>query len=161
MQQYALGMIETRGLTVAIEAADTMLKTADVTLIGKEYDKAGLVTVLVRGDVSAVKNAVEAGASAAARIGRVVSAHVISRPLEVNEILPKPAISQVDKNSPVEQTEEQELIVNKFQAEELQGYTVIELRKIARQIKGLAIQGRDISKANKEVLIKYILETTR
>jgi ethanolamine utilization protein EutM len=76
----ALGMIETKGLVGAVEAADAMCKAAKVTLIGKERSGAGLVTVLVRGEVGAVKAAVEAGAAAAKRVGELVSQHVIPRP---------------------------------------------------------------------------------
>ncbi len=76
----ALGMIETRGLIGAIEAADAMVKAADVRLVGQEKVDAALVTVLVEGDVGAVKAAVEAGAQAAKRVGELISAHVIPRP---------------------------------------------------------------------------------
>jgi ethanolamine utilization protein EutM len=90
MSQEALGLIETKGLVGAIEAADAMVKAANVTLIGKELVGGGLVTVMVRGDVGAVKASVEAGGTAAARIGEVLSAHVIPRPhAEVEGILPK------------------------------------------------------------------------
>ena len=86
----ALGMIETRGLVAAIEAADAMVKAADVTLIGTEKIGSGLVTVMVRGDVGAVKAAVEAGAAVAGRLGEVVATHVIPRPHEdIEKILPK------------------------------------------------------------------------
>lgn len=87
----ALGMIETRGLVGAIEAADAMVKAANVTLVGKDRAGGGLVTVMVRGDVGAVKAAVEAGADAAKRVGEVVSVHVIARPhSEVENIVPSP-----------------------------------------------------------------------
>ena len=76
----ALGMIETRGLTASIEAADAMLKAADVELVGTEKIGSGLVTVMVQGDVGAVKAAVEAGQDAASRIGELVAVHVIPRP---------------------------------------------------------------------------------
>ena len=76
----ALGMVETYGLTASYEAADAMLKAADVTLVGQEKIGAGLVTVFVQGDVGAVKAAVEAGETAAGRVGQVVSVHVIPRP---------------------------------------------------------------------------------
>lgn len=90
MSQEALGMIETKGLTAAIEAADAMVKAANVTLVGSEKIGAGLVTVMVRGDVGAVKAATEAGAEAAQRVGNLVSVHVIPRPNgEVDGILPK------------------------------------------------------------------------
>jgi ethanolamine utilization protein EutM len=78
----ALGMIETRGLVGAIEAADAMEKTANVALIGREYIEAGLVTVLVRGDVASVKAATDAGAAAARRVGELIAVHVIPGPHE-------------------------------------------------------------------------------
>jgi ethanolamine utilization protein EutM len=85
----ALGMIETKGLVGSIEAADAMVKAANVYLIGKEYIGGGLVTVMVRGDVGAVKAATDAGAAAAQRVGELVSVHVIPRPhSEVEVILP-------------------------------------------------------------------------
>jgi len=90
MSQEALGLIETKGLIGAIEAADAMVKAANVLLIGKEYIGAGYVTVMVRGDVGAVKAATDAGAAAARRVGELVSVHVIPRPHnEVEKILPK------------------------------------------------------------------------
>ena len=86
----ALGMVETRGLVGAVEAADAMVKAANVTLIGREQVGSGLVTVMVRGDVGAVKAATDAGAAAASRVGELVSVHVIPRPQEeVEMILPK------------------------------------------------------------------------
>jgi len=89
MEKEALGMVETKGLVGAIEAADAMVKAANVKLIGKEKIGSGLVTVMVRGDVGAVKAAVEAGASAAKRVGELVSVHVIPRPHgDVENILP-------------------------------------------------------------------------
>ncbi len=90
MQQEALGMIETRGLIGAIEAADAMVKAANVNLVGTEKIGSGLVTVMVRGDVGAVKAAVDAGVSAASSVGEVVSNYVIPRPhTEVETLLPK------------------------------------------------------------------------
>ena len=90
MSRIALGMIETRGLVGSIEAADAMVKAAKVVLIGKEVIGGGYVTVLVRGEVGAVKAAVDAGAAAAKRVGELVSVHVIPRPhSEVETILPK------------------------------------------------------------------------
>ena len=86
----ALGMIETKGLVAAVEAADAMVKAANVTLVGKELVGGGLVTVMVRGDVGAVKAATDAGAAAADRVGELISVHVIPRPhSEVELILPK------------------------------------------------------------------------
>lgn len=89
MSLEALGMVETKGLTGAVEAADAMVKSANVVLIGQEYIGAGYVTTMVRGDVGAVKAATDAGAAAARRVGELVSVHVIPRPhQEVEKILP-------------------------------------------------------------------------
>ena len=90
MSKEALGMVETRGLTAAIEAADAMVKAAEVTLIGTEKIGSGLVSVMVRGDVGAVKAAVEAGSNSASQLGELVAVHVIPRPhTDVEKILPK------------------------------------------------------------------------
>ena len=90
MTQQALGMVETRGLVAAIEAADAMLKSANVVLVGTEKIGCGLVSVMVRGDVGAVKSAVEAGAANASRLGELVATHVIPRPHnDVEKILPQ------------------------------------------------------------------------
>lgn len=89
MEKQALGMIETKGLVGAVEAADAMVKAANVTLVGKEKIGSGLITVMVRGDVGAVKASVDAGAAAAKRVGELVSVHVIPRPHgDVEGILP-------------------------------------------------------------------------
>src|SRR5213082_167952 len=90
MAQEALGLVETKGLIGSVEAADAMVKAANVTLIGSEYVGGGLVTVMVRGDVGAVKAATDAGAAAAKRVGELVSVHVIPRPhSDVELILPQ------------------------------------------------------------------------
>ena len=90
MDTNSLGMVETRGLVGAIEAADAMVKSANVQLVGKEQVGGGLVTVMVRGDVGAVKAATEAGAAAAEKVGELISVHVIARPqTEVDAILPR------------------------------------------------------------------------
>ncbi|HBW7887312.1 propanediol utilization polyhedral body protein PduA [Klebsiella pneumoniae] len=90
MQQEALGMVETKGLTAAIEAADAMVKSANVLLVGYERIGSGLVTVIVRGDVGAVKAATDAGAAAARHVGEVKAVNVIPRPhTDVEKILPK------------------------------------------------------------------------
>lgn len=96
----ALGMVETRGLVGAVEAADAMVKAANVALIGSEYTGGGFVTVMVRGDVGAVKAATDAGAAAAKRVGDLVSVHVIPRPHEnVEMILPDAEKGQVGGRS--------------------------------------------------------------
>lgn len=85
----ALGMVETKGFVGAVEAADAMVKAANVQLLGKEYIGAGYVTIFVRGDVGAVKAATDAGAAAARRVGELISVHVIPRPhIEVERVLP-------------------------------------------------------------------------
>ena len=92
MAKYALGLVETKGLVGAIEAADAMVKAAKVTLLGREKVGGGYVTVMVRGEVGAVKAATDAGAASARRVGELVSVHVIPRPhAEVEQILPKGA----------------------------------------------------------------------
>jgi microcompartment protein CcmL/EutN len=95
MTLEALGMVETKGFVGAVEAADAMVKAANVTLIGKEYIGAGYVTIFVRGDVGAVKAATDAGAAAARRVGELISVHVIPRPhAEVEDVLPGRGITQ-------------------------------------------------------------------
>ena len=90
MASTSIGLIETRGLTASIEAADAMLKAADVELMGTEKIGSGLVTVIVTGEVGAVKAATEAGQEAAPRIGELVAVHVISRPhQDITRILPR------------------------------------------------------------------------
>ncbi len=90
MAQEALGMVETRGLVASVEAADAMLKAANVSLVGTEKIGSGLVTVMVRGDVGAVKASVEAGSESASRLGELVATHVIPRPHnDVEKILPQ------------------------------------------------------------------------
>ncbi len=90
MEQIALGMVETRGVVAAVEAADAMIKAANVTLVGRQNPGGGLVAVFVRGEVGAVKAATDAGAVAANKVGDVVAVHVIPRPsTEVESILPQ------------------------------------------------------------------------
>jgi ethanolamine utilization protein EutM len=97
----ALGMVETKGLVGSIEAADAMVKAANVTLIGSEYVGGGYVTVMVRGDVGAVKAATDAGAAAAKRVGELVSVHVIPRPhAEVESILPNHSKGNIGGRAP-------------------------------------------------------------
>jgi microcompartment protein CcmL/EutN len=90
MAEHALGMVETRGLVAAIEAADAMVKAANVKLIGKEHAGGGLISIYVRGDVGAVKAATDAGGAAASKVGELVSVHVIPRPAaDIESIIPK------------------------------------------------------------------------
>ena len=169
MIDVALGLIETRGLVGSIEAADVMLKTANVRLIGKEIVRDGLVTVEIVGEVAAVKAAVEAGATAASRVGELVSQHVIPRPVDdIEDILvrqlsgntepakplpaPRPRKPAIPAPAPTER------VTTDSSAQDLDTMTVRELRTLARTIEGLGIQGRQISKANKELLIREILK---
>ena len=174
----ALGMIETKGLIGAIEAADAMVKAANVELIGKEHIGSGLVTVMVRGDVGAVKAAVDAGAAASQRVGELISLHVIPRPhTDVEGILPR----EVDKTVEELITEEeiQEVVVEEIQEaiveivedefismakvkgldnfiKELELKNVNELRKIVKKLKNTKLSPEKISKAKKNALLEEI-----
>ena len=134
----ALGMIETKGLVGSIEAADAMVKAANVTLIGKEHVGGGLVTVMVRGDVGAVKAATDAGAAAAVRVGELISVHVIARPHDELETI----LFRKEDKIPEE--------------ESIESLSVVQLRRYARTLNGLPIEGREISKANRETLLQLI-----
>ncbi len=100
VMQQALGMIETRGLVAAIEAADTMVKAAKVELLGLQRAKGGLITVMVAGDVGAVKAATDAGALACKKVGRMISAHVIPRPHEDIDMLIPRSPDETPKSAP-------------------------------------------------------------
>ncbi len=170
MLEYALGMVETRGLIASIEAADVMVKTANVKVIGTEYIKNGMVTVKIVGEVAAVKAAVDAASAAAARIGELVTSHVIPRPVQdiemiINNPVPKssavaPTAAKKPKAHPAapaaplpEPGDESGDYLTR-----LQGMTVHELRTIARNTGGLGIAGREISRANKDQLIQELIK---
>lgn len=141
----ALGLIETKGMVAAVEAADAMVKAANVVLTGSEYIGGGLVTVMVRGDVGAVKAAVDAGAAAAKRVGELVSVHVIPRPhTDIEAILPRIAGSDFHSDSFGSKTDE------------LERLSVEQLRRYARTLEGFPIKGREISRANKDKLLYEI-----
>ena len=188
MLDCALGLVETKGFVAAIEAADTMVKTANVVLIGKEITPGAFVTIKIVGDTAAVCSAVEAGAAAAQRVGELVSKLVIPRPAEGIESLvfvetPQPSLEFLQEKLPFENPlGTQKLKVNeaekKVQEEnydmpegislELQAYfkqldlmTVHELRRFARTIKGLSIYGRQVSRANKKELIEELLKVKK
>ena len=192
MLDYALGLIETRELVGAIEAADAATKAADVRLIGRERADAGLVTVKIKGDVAAVRAAVDAGAAAAQRVGELVSAHVIPRPDDELEILIYPPAWQM-KETPHEDARRHTLLRQRVETAKkpvpppanraddsptqtseppaamsddeetfrshLNAMTVHELRRYARGVTGLTIVGRQISRANKEDLIRELMQT--
>ena len=150
--ETALGLVETRGLVGAIEAADAMVKAADVRLVSKEVTVGALVTVQVVGEVAAVKAAVDAGRRAAERVGEIVSVHVIPRPDEAVRMLqdldaaPSPGAS-----APSAQR-------NPASAEELSRLTVRELRALARGVSGFPLQGREIARAAKQQLIDLLVQ---
>lgn len=172
MLEYALGMIETRGLVSSIEAADVMVKTANVHIIGTEYIKNGMVTVKVIGEVAAVKAAVDAAAAAATRVGELVATHVIPRPAEEVEFIirnsPTPAAQVTREPAPPKVKREKSVASpptippptgdpESYQSS-LETMTVHELRTLARSVGGLTIQGREISRANKELLIEELMK---
>ena len=169
MLDYALGMVETRGLVGSIEAADVMVKTANVTLLGTEYIRNGLVTVQVIGEVAAVKAAVDAGAAAARKVGELVSTHVIPRPSdEIEDILSQRASRAAEPGTTpgetlpdVPEEEEFDFVASDDDVEfrsQLDAMTVHQLRSLARNTDGLSIQGREISMANKDVLIHELMK---
>ncbi|PKM81863.1 MAG: BMC domain protein [Firmicutes bacterium HGW-Firmicutes-14] len=179
MKQQALGLIETHGLVAAIEAADAALKTAAVELINYQKVTGGLLTIALTGEVAAVQAAVAAGSAAAAKVGILVSQHVIPRPMADIELLiktrkkspgpadPSPAGPGGPGQAPVSPGNDGETGTKvpsgtdgekvKDLQEQLAGLGVEELRRLARKTPGIAIKGRQISRANKEVLIKEIL----
>jgi len=180
MLEYALGLIETRGLVGSIEAADVMVKTANVHILGTEYIRNGLVTVQIIGEVAAVKAAVDAASAAAARVGQVVSTHVIPRPAEdIEGILKKvsssPAPKAEDAPTPSSDTKKRPRVRKatpktetgdlfkpgtsdaEYRAQ-LDSMTVPQLRTLARNVGGLGIVGREISRANKEQLISELMK---
>lgn len=141
MGSEAYGFIEVKGYVASIEAADAMTKAADVNLVGKEEAGSALVALIVTGKVDAVKAAVDVGADAAARVGEVVSVHVIARPHDEVVSIVEGVLAGNRKKS---------------KKKELEDMTVQELRTLARDTEDLVISGRDISKANKDELIEAL-----
>lgn len=170
MFEYALGLVETRGLVGSIEAADVMVKTANVHILGTEYVRNGLVTVQVIGEVAAVKAAVDAAGAAVARVGQLVSTHVIPRPAEdLESILKKLPGAGADEAQPPAKRQEPAprpetsvaFVPSGDDTEyrrQLEAMTVHQLRTLARSSAGLGIAGRQISKANKEILIRELMK---
>lgn len=178
MIERALGNIETYGLIPAIEAADAALKAANVKLVKLEYIRAGLVTVFLTGDVSAVKSSVDAGTAAAQRVGTVISTNVIARmadsldkivfdyPLDEEEetIEIDEAIEESDDlEEIVEETivEFKEEKVNIASEEELDKLKVTELRQLVRDIDGIDMDNEEIKYGRKQELIDVILEYSK
>lgn len=169
MRDYAdkaLGMVETRGLVAAIEAADAMVKTAEVQIVSLEQTVAALITVHVVGETAAVQAAVDAGAAAAARVGELLSAHVIPRPAsdtyEIIDVEPAADIPpRVPRSQPSKPGARRGPVdIRHRTRDELESMTVRDLRAFARQKPGLPIQGREIARANKSQLIEAILART-
>ena len=175
---YALGLVETKGLVGAIEAADAMVKTANVTLLGKECTDPALITIKIVGETAAVRAAVDAGAAAAQKVGELVSKHVIPRPAEGMEMLVFAQTMRSEKEtedilsgheSPGEREHDEapeetfampENLTPEQQKyyEKLNEMTVHELRSYARTVEGLHIYGREISRANKSQLMEELLK---
>ena len=152
--QTALGLLETRGLVAAIEAADAMMKTADVEMQRIEQTVAALITIHIRGEVAAVKSAIDAGAAAAERVGELVSAHVIARPAdEVEDFIEDDQTSTASQDNRTPRKKQQ-----RSAAQDLDSMTVKDLRSLARQTPDFPIQGRLIARANKAELLKYFRE---
>lgn len=147
-EERALGLVETKGLVGAIEAADAMVKAANVKLIGTETTIAALVTVKVIGEVAAVKSAVDAGAMAAERVGQLISVHVIPRPHESTEMI----VYEEHYENP------DEAVTNIKSYDDIKNLPVRQLRRIARDMPDFPIQGREISKANKDLLLEKFRE---
>ncbi len=151
----ALGLVETRGLIGAIEAADAGCKAANVRLLGSERADAGLVTVMFGGDVAAVKSAVDAGAAAAGRVGQLVSSHVIPRP--------HPQLDSIegDDDNPAAPTgAAPPPSKDQYDIGRLDRARVVELRAKARRIPAFPIKGRDIARAGREELLKAFRSLT-
>ncbi|MFC1480954.1 BMC domain-containing protein [Candidatus Neomarinimicrobiota bacterium] len=146
-ESQALGMVETRGLIAAIEAADAMVKAANVRLIGSEVTKGALVTIKVTGETGAVRASVSAGERAASMVGQVVATHIIPRPHDDTVKVFIDAVES-DRDIPEETTEKLDLSLA-----DLVGMPVHQLRDLARKFPNLGIHGRDISSANKETLL--------
>jgi ethanolamine utilization protein EutM len=137
--EQALGLIETRGLVGAIEAADAGVKAAPVQLLGTERTDPALITVLFGGDVASVKAAVDAGAAAAERVGQLVSVHVIPRPMPGLELM----------------SDEEENGGGAPPGTPLSEMKVVDLRHRARQIENFPLKGRELSAANRDELLAH------
>ena len=158
--EQALGLVETKGLVGAIEAADAGLKAANVSLLGSERADAGLVTVMFGGDVAAVKAACDAGAAAAERVGQLIGVHVIPRPspmlaaIETDESPGKRATD--DDAAPAAQ-----LPNGGWDISVLENAKVVELRDMARHVDNFPLKGRDVARASREELLAAFRSLSR
>lgn len=147
VHRNALGMIETRGLVGMTEAADAMVKSSTVLMVGKEYVGGGHATVFCRGEVGAVKAALDSGAAAAKKVGELLTVHMIAKPdAQIETLLPNFEWVWIP---PWRKT----MTLQNFDPDQL---TVAELRKLARDLPRMELSGRDISKADKETLVAAI-----
>jgi len=147
VHRNALGMIETRGLVGMTEAADAMVKSATVLLVGKEYVGGAHATVFCRGEVGAVKAALDAGAAAAKRIGELLYVHLIAKPdPQIDTLLPNFEWVWIPPWRKA-------MTLQNFDPDQL---TVMELRKLARELPRMELSGRDISKADRETIVAAI-----
>ena len=142
-RRRALGLIETRGLVGTVEASDAMVKAASVLLVGREYVGGGYATIICRGDVGSVKAALDAGAAAAKRVGELVTVHIIPKPdAQVESLLPPLEWMYMP---PWKKANAHRL--------DIDALTVPELRRLARELPGVKLGGREISKASREQLV--------
>lgn len=145
----ALGLVETQGLIAGIEACDAMLKAANVRLVGMEQTVPALITIKVVGETAAVQAAVDAGAAAAERVGKIVSKHIIPRPSDdvyaffVEDSTPRPTAPPIPG-------------VASASSDDLDDRTVKELREMARDIEDFPLRGREISRATKDELVALL-----
>ncbi|HUF27566.1 MAG TPA: BMC domain-containing protein [Gemmatimonadaceae bacterium] len=143
--ERALGLVETRGLVGAIEAADAGLKAADVRVLGSERADAGLVTIMFGGEVAAVRAAVDAGSAAAERVGQLVSVHVIPRPHFEIDVLEEDHEADTAPAVPMQG--------GRYDIARLERARVVELRAIARRVPGFPIRGREVARASRDELL--------
>ena len=143
--QQALGLVETKGLVGAIEAADAGLKAANVSFLGNERADAGLVTVMFGGEVAAVRAAVDAGSAAAERVGELVGSHVIPRPHQSLDLIAGDE-DEAPKTRPP-------MSGGRYDLAKLESAKVVELRTMARSIEEFPIKGRDIARAGRDELL--------
>ncbi|MGE4158800.1 MAG: BMC domain-containing protein [Planctomycetota bacterium] len=156
--ERAVGLIETRGLVAALEAADAMCKAARVELKGRHKADAGLMSVLVEGDVGAVKSAVSAGAQAAAKVGELVSQHVIPMPyVDILPILPRTRVGSSPSLAPKAPAP----VISPTDLAALRTLSVAELRRLARSLPAFPLSGRAISAAQKDELVAAFEELAR
>ncbi len=157
MTPQAIGMVETEGLIAAIEACDAMCKAARVEMVEQSITHPALVTIMVRGEVAAVRAAVDAGATAAAKVGAVISTHVIARPHET--LLP--GLTEPPDNPHLQKTSGPPDGTRPASSElsppaDLTGMSVVELRYLARRLPGFPLSGRQISRARRDILLQHL-----